>query len=96
MKPEEIFMVHPIANTGFSRTYIIEGRSSLMVVDVESVGAARDIEEYITGKLGRSLKDLQYITATHFHIDHIEELVISLTNVNLRRRFFLITGLQIT
>lgn len=71
VKPEEIFKVHPIANTGFSRTYIIEGRSSLMAVDVGSVGAARDTEEYITGKLGRNLKDLKYITATHFHIDHI-------------------------
>lgn len=71
VKPKEIFKVHPIANAGFSRTYIIEGRSSLMAVDVGSIGTARDIEEYITGKLGRSLKDLQYITATHFHIDHI-------------------------
>jgi len=71
MKPGNTYKVHPIANTGFSRTYIIEGHSSLMAVDVGSIGAARDIEEYITGKLGRGLNDLQYITATHFHIDHI-------------------------
>jgi glyoxylase-like metal-dependent hydrolase (beta-lactamase superfamily II) len=71
MKSESRYKVHPIVNTGFSRTYIIEEHSSLMAVDVGSIGAAGDIEEYITGKLGRSLSDLQYITATHFHIDHI-------------------------
>lgn len=71
MKNDTYFKVHGIANTGFSRTYIIEDHNSLMAVDVGSAGAARDIEYYIRIHLGRDIADLEYITATHFHIDHI-------------------------
>jgi len=64
-------MVHPIKNSGFTRTYIITGRHGLMVVDVGSIGSAEDVVEYITGTLGMKLKDILYIISTHFHIDHI-------------------------
>jgi len=42
-----------------------------MAVDVGSIGAAKDVAEYITSVLGKSLDTLRYIAATHFHIDHI-------------------------
>jgi glyoxylase-like metal-dependent hydrolase (beta-lactamase superfamily II) len=70
-KNSESLNVHTIANTGLSRTYVIEGCDSLMAVDVGSVGSARDVEDYIHNSLGRNLDDLRYVTATHFHIDHI-------------------------
>ncbi|MEA3486589.1 MAG: MBL fold metallo-hydrolase [Thermodesulfobacteriota bacterium] len=63
--------VYPVLNTGFARAYLIEGNEGLMAVDVGSPGCAKDIAEYITRVLGRTLDDLKYITATHFHIDHI-------------------------
>ncbi len=63
--------VYPILNTGFARAYLIEGSEGLMAVDVGSPGCAKDIAGYITRVLGRTLDDLKYITATHFHIDHI-------------------------
>jgi glyoxylase-like metal-dependent hydrolase (beta-lactamase superfamily II) len=63
--------VYPISNTGFARAYLIEGSEGLMAVDVGSPGCAKDIAGYITRVLGRTLDDLKYITATHFHIDHI-------------------------
>jgi len=63
--------VHPVPETGFARAYLIEGERGLMAVDVGSVGCAKDVAEYITGVMGRSLDDLLYVTATHFHIDHI-------------------------
>ncbi|MBN2396881.1 MAG: MBL fold metallo-hydrolase [Deltaproteobacteria bacterium] len=63
--------VHPVPNTGLARAYLIEGDGGLMAVDVGSLGCARDIADYITRILGRSMADLRYITATHFHIDHI-------------------------
>ncbi|MDD5722423.1 MAG: MBL fold metallo-hydrolase [Syntrophales bacterium] len=63
--------VHPVPNTGFARAYLIEGEEGLMAVDVGSFGCAKDIAEHITRVLGCSLDDLHYITATHFHIDHI-------------------------
>jgi len=64
-------VVHAPAKTGLSRTYVVEGRNRLMAVDVGSVGAAKDVMEFVTNRLGRSLKDVKTITATHFHIDHI-------------------------
>jgi len=70
-KRSETLNVHILANTGLSRTYIIEGRDSLMAVDVGSVGSAKDVEDYIHNCLGRNLDDLRFVTATHFHIDHI-------------------------
>lgn len=63
--------VHPVPKTGFARAYLIEGEEGLMAVDVGSLGCAQDITEHITRVLGRTLEDLCYITATHFHIDHI-------------------------
>jgi len=63
--------VHPIPNTGFARAYLIEGEDGLMAVDVGSPGCARDIVDYIRGVLRGTPEDLRYITATHFHIDHI-------------------------
>ena len=42
-----------------------------MAVDVGNTGCADDVEEFIIGELKRGLADLRYITATHFHIDHI-------------------------
>jgi len=64
-------MVHAIPNCGFSQSYVISGTDGLMVVDVGSIGAARDIERFISGHPGLSMKDVRFITATHFHIDHI-------------------------
>ncbi len=64
-------MVHPVDNCGFARAYIVSCPEGLMVVDVGSVGAAGDVAAYIQGPLGRSLGDVRYITATHFHVDHI-------------------------
>jgi glyoxylase-like metal-dependent hydrolase (beta-lactamase superfamily II) len=63
--------VHAISNTGFSRSYIIEGRDALMAVDVGSIGCAKDVERYLVHRLGRDIGDLRYIACTHFHIDHI-------------------------
>ena len=63
--------VHPVPNTGFARAYLIEGDEGLMAVDVGSIGCAQDIADYIHRILGRTVDDLRYITATHFHIDHI-------------------------
>jgi len=63
--------VYPVPNTGFARAYLVDGEEGLMAVDVGSPGCAKDIAGYITRVLGRTLKDLRYITATHFHIDHI-------------------------
>jgi glyoxylase-like metal-dependent hydrolase (beta-lactamase superfamily II) len=63
--------VHAIPNTGFSRSYIIEGRSGLVAVDGGSKGSAEDIVAYMMNILGRELRDIRFITATHYHIDHI-------------------------
>ena len=63
--------VHAIPNTGFARSYIIEGRNGLAAVDVGSKGSAEDIAEYIVHIMGKKVSDLRYITATHYHIDHI-------------------------
>jgi glyoxylase-like metal-dependent hydrolase (beta-lactamase superfamily II) len=63
--------VHALPHTGLSRTYLVETNASFLAVDVGSIGAAMDVVEYITVSLGKSLDSLQYITATHFHIDHI-------------------------
>jgi len=64
-------MVHPVPNCGFSRSYVISGLDGLMVVDIGSIGAARDIEQFIAGQPDMAMKDVRFITATHFHIDHI-------------------------
>ncbi len=52
-------------------TYLIEGEDGLMAVDVGSHGCAMDIANYLTTALNRPISDIRYITATHFHIDHI-------------------------
>jgi len=41
------------------------------VVDVGSIGTAEDVVAYLYDTPGMMLHDVQYITATHFHIDHI-------------------------
>jgi glyoxylase-like metal-dependent hydrolase (beta-lactamase superfamily II) len=64
-------MVHCVLKTGFSRTYLIEESEGLIAVDVGCKGAAGSVARYVTGKLGRSLGDIKFITATHFHVDHI-------------------------
>jgi len=64
-------MVHAIPNCGFSRSYVISGTEGLMVVDAGSIGAARDIERFISGHPDMTMKDIRFVTATHFHIDHI-------------------------
>jgi len=64
-------MVHIIPKSGFARTYLIEEDEGLMAVDVGSIGAAQEIEAYCTQVLKKSLQDIRFIIATHFHIDHI-------------------------
>ncbi|MFH1080639.1 MAG: MBL fold metallo-hydrolase [Pseudomonadota bacterium] len=64
-------MVHAIPKSGFARSYLIEEAEGLMAVDVGSIGAAQEIETYCTGVLKRSLEDIRFIAATHFHVDHI-------------------------
>ena len=64
-------MVHRIPDCGFARSYIIEVDDGLMVVDVGSIGAAQVIEAYCTQILNRPLRNIRFIAATHFHIDHI-------------------------
>jgi len=64
-------MVHWVPDCGFARSYIIEEDEGLMVVDVGSIGAAQEIEAYCTQILNRPLRDIRFIAATHFHIDHI-------------------------
>ncbi len=64
-------MVHAIPNCGFSRSYVISGTGGLMVVDIGSIGAARDVERFISGRPDMSLEDVRFLAATHFHIDHI-------------------------
>jgi glyoxylase-like metal-dependent hydrolase (beta-lactamase superfamily II) len=64
-------MVHCIPETGFSRTYLIEAGEGLVAVDVGCKGAAKSVERYVTGTLGKHLIELSRITTTHFHIDHI-------------------------
>jgi len=64
-------MVHAIPKSGFARTYLIEEDEGLLAVDCGSIGAAKEIEVYCTQVLKKSLQDIRFITATHFHIDHI-------------------------
>ena len=64
-------MVHPVLNCGFARSYIVSGEDGLMVVDVGSIGTAEDVAAYIHDTTGMMLRDVRYIAATHFHIDHI-------------------------
>jgi glyoxylase-like metal-dependent hydrolase (beta-lactamase superfamily II) len=64
-------MVHAIPKSGFARTYLIETDEGLMAVDAGSIGAAQEIEVYCTQVLRKSLQDIRFVTATHFHIDHI-------------------------
>jgi len=64
-------MVHRVPDCGFARSYIIEEDEGLMVVDTGSIGAAQEIEAYCTQILNRPLRDIRFIVATHFHIDHI-------------------------
>jgi glyoxylase-like metal-dependent hydrolase (beta-lactamase superfamily II) len=64
-------MVHAIPKSGIANTYLIEEEEGLMAVDVGSIGAAQDIATYFTEVLKRSLLDIRFIFATHFHIDHI-------------------------
>ncbi len=64
-------MVHLLENCGFSHSCIIQEEEKLAVVDIGSVGTARDIEEFITGKLGLALENVRHVLVTHFHFDHI-------------------------
>jgi glyoxylase-like metal-dependent hydrolase (beta-lactamase superfamily II) len=64
-------MVHVVPDCGFAKSYIVSGNSGLMVVDVGSIGTADDVADYIENHSGMSLDMVKYITATHFHIDHI-------------------------
>jgi len=64
-------MIHVVPNCGLARSYVVSGKDGLMVVDVGSVGTAEDVLDYIKSQPGMSLNMVKYITATHFHIDHI-------------------------
>ncbi len=64
-------MVYAIPNCGFAQAYVISGSDGLMVVDVGSIGAARDVERFLSSHPGLSMKNVRFVTATHFHIDHI-------------------------
>lgn len=64
-------MVHRIPDRSFGRSYLIEEQEGLIVVDVGSIGAAREVENYCTNVLGRPQQDIRLIAVTHFHIDHI-------------------------
>jgi len=64
-------MVHPVPNSGFSRTYVLVAEDELAVVDPGSVGAAWDARRFIEKELRREMKDLTAVMATHYHIDHI-------------------------
>jgi glyoxylase-like metal-dependent hydrolase (beta-lactamase superfamily II) len=75
---EECFMVHKIPNCGFANTYVVSESGGLMVVDVGSIGAAQDVENYVCNQPGMSLDMVKYITATHFHIDHIGGIAVLL------------------
>lgn len=63
-------MVHPVPNSGFARSYIVAGRQGFFVVDAGSVGAVKDVSAAIA-RLGKTMADVRFIVATHFHIDHI-------------------------
>jgi glyoxylase-like metal-dependent hydrolase (beta-lactamase superfamily II) len=64
-------MVFTMAGGGFARCYVIAEEEGLLVVDVGSIGQAEDVVRFISRQLGRSLEQIKYIIATHFHIDHI-------------------------
>jgi len=64
-------MVHRVPDCGFAAAYVIEEEQGLLVVDVGSFGASSIIQKFITGTLGRRIDEIQFICATHFHIDHI-------------------------
>ena len=64
-------MVYAVPNCGFARSYVISGKDGLMVVDAGSVGTAEDLSTVIKSQPGMSMDMVKYITATHFHIDHI-------------------------
>jgi glyoxylase-like metal-dependent hydrolase (beta-lactamase superfamily II) len=71
-------MVHKIPNCGFANTYVVSESGGLMVVDVGSIGAAQDVEDYVCNQPGMSLDMVKCITATHFHIDHIGGIAVLL------------------
>ncbi|MCX7635982.1 MAG: MBL fold metallo-hydrolase, partial [Syntrophales bacterium] len=64
-------MVHALQRCGFARSYVISEPEGVVVVDVGSVGAARQVKSYIVQKLGLTMDAVRFIVATHFHIDHI-------------------------
>lgn len=64
-------MIHAVPNCGLARSYVVSGTDGLMVVDIGSVGTAQDVLDYIKNQPDMSLNMVKYITATHFHIDHI-------------------------
>jgi hydroxyacylglutathione hydrolase len=64
-------MVHCVPETGFARTYLIEASEGLIAIDVGCKGAAESVARYVTDLPGKRLDDIKFITATHFHIDHI-------------------------
>jgi hydroxyacylglutathione hydrolase len=65
----KIMPVH-IIQGGYANTYLIEGRNSLVAVDVGTAAAANNIYQYLRER-PRTLPPLRMVTATHFHIDHV-------------------------
>ena len=64
-------MVHAVPNCGFARAYVVSGKDGLMVIDAGSAGTAEDLSAFIKSQPGMSTDMVKYITATHFHVDHI-------------------------
>ena len=67
-------MVHRVADCGFANAYVVEERHGILVIDPGSRGAADKIESLVTDGLGKSMEEVMFIAATHFHIDHINGL----------------------
>lgn len=64
-------MVHALHRCGFAASYIVCEPEGIMVVDVGSIGTARQVMGYIKEEMQKSLETVRFIVATHFHIDHI-------------------------
>lgn len=63
--------VYPITPSGYANTWLIEEEGNLMAVDVGTRRAATSVHRFVTGELKIPVERLLYITATHFHFDHI-------------------------
>ncbi|MCK9229235.1 MAG: MBL fold metallo-hydrolase [Syntrophales bacterium] len=66
-----IFGVYPIAPSGYANTWLIEEEGNLMAVDVGTRRAAQSLYRFVTSELKVPAERLLYVTATHFHFDHI-------------------------